>query len=45
MGSQQWSQYKILADLYKLPTKIGYVKKVAVEYVSVENFIKLKNVK
>lgn len=36
MQSQSWSKYKVLSDLYKLPVKIGYVKRVQADIINVE---------
>jgi hypothetical protein len=44
MKSQKWSQYKVLSDLYKLPLKIGYVKKVKVHDFSIKEMFFAKQV-
>ncbi len=44
MKSQKWSQYKVLADLYKLPLKIGYVKKVKVPDFNIKEMFLAKQV-
>lgn len=36
MHSQNWSQYKVLSDLYKLPLKIGYIKRMESKVIDVE---------
>lgn len=36
MHSQSWSQYKVLSDLYKLPLKIGYIKRMETKLIDVE---------
>lgn len=36
MQSQSWSQYKVLSDIYKLPIKIGYIKRMEAKLIDVE---------
>lgn len=44
MKSQKWSQYKVLSDLYKLPLKIGYVKKVKVPDFNIKEMFLAKQI-
>ena len=42
MKSQKWSQYKVLSDLYKLPLKISYIKKIKVPEFSIKEMFLAK---
>ena len=41
MQGQKWSQYKVLSDLYRLPAKIGYIKKQKLQVFNVERALYL----
>lgn len=41
MQSQKWSNYKILADLYKLPGKIGFIKRQKMYLINVDRALEL----
>ena len=45
MQSQSWSKYKVLSDLYKLPVKIGYIKRIEAHVIDVEEVLFMQRIR